>query len=217
VSEAEVLRLMATFFLGGFFSMITIINPPSALPVFTALSAGMSPDAQRGLAARTSGYALAILVGSLFAGGLVLNLFGVSLPALRVAGGICVVLLGHGMLFGHGPGSARAGAAHANPAFFPLALPTITGPGTIAVVIGISTEIREQKTIVAEALAYGATLGAMLATALIIWLVLRSAQAVSARLGPAGIEVLTRLMGFLLLCVGVQFIASGVRSFLAGG
>jgi multiple antibiotic resistance protein len=69
----------------------------------------------------------------------------------------------------------------------------------------------------AEAIAYGATLGAMLATALIIWLVLRSAQVVSARLGPGGIEVLTRLMGFLLLCVGVQFIASGVRSFLAGG
>jgi len=217
VTEAEALRLMATFFLGGFFSMITIINPPSALPVFTALSAGMSPDAQRRLAARTSGYALAILVGSLFAGGLVLNLFGVSLPALRVAGGICVVLLGHGMLFGHGPGASGTGAAHANPAFFPLALPTITGPGTIAVVIGISTEIREQKTALAEALAYAATLGAMLATALIIWLVLRSAQAVSTRLGPAGIEVLTRLMGFLLLCVGVQFIASGVRSFLAGG
>ena len=217
MTEAEALRLMATFFLGGFFSMITIINPPSALPVFTALSAGMSPDAQRRLAARTSGYALAILVGSLFAGGLVLNLFGVSLPALRVAGGICVVLLGHGMLFGHGPGASGTGAAHANPAFFPLALPTITGPGTIAVVIGISTEIREQKTALAEALAYAATLGAMLATALIIWLVLRSAQAVSTRLGPAGIEVLTRLMGFLLLCVGVQFIASGVRSFLAGG
>lgn len=217
MSEAEVLRLLATFFLGGFFSMITIINPPSALPVFTALSAGMSPQAQRSLAARTSGYALAILVVSLFAGGVVLNLFGVSLPALRVAGGICVVLLGHGMLFGHGPGSASAGTAHANPAFFPLALPTITGPGTIAVVIGISTEIREQKTMLAEAMAYGATLGAMLATALIIWLVLRSAQVVSARLGPGGIEVLTRLMGFLLLCVGVQFIASGVRSFLAGG
>ena len=75
MSEAEVLRLLATFFLGGFFSMITIINPPSALPVFTALSAGMSPQAQRSLAARTSGYALAILVGLLAA----------ALPARRAA------------------------------------------------------------------------------------------------------------------------------------
>lgn len=68
-----------------------------------------------------------------------------------------------------------------------------------------------------SAIAYGATLGAMLATVLIIWLVLRSAQVVPARLGPGGIEVFTRLMGFLLPCVCVQFIASGVRGFLAGG
>jgi multiple antibiotic resistance protein len=217
MTSLALLKLATTFFLGGFFSLVTIINPPSALPVFTALSAGLPEGEQARLARSASIYSLSILIVSLFAGGLILTLFGVSYPALRVAGGICVLLLGHGMLFGRGVGAAPEGAAHANPAFFPLALPTITGPGTIAVVIGISTEIRELKSALQEAVAYAATIAAMLAASLLIWLVLRSARAISQRLGAGGTEVLTRLMGFLLLCVGVQFIASGVRSFVAGG
>jgi multiple antibiotic resistance protein len=208
--------VFASFFLGGFFSLVTIINPPSALPLFTALSSGLAGGEARALARRACTYSFFILIVSLFAGGLILNMFGVSYPALRVAGGICVLLLGHGMLFGRGGVAAQEAGAHANPAFFPLALPSITGPGTIAVVIGISTEIRELKGLPSEAVAYVATVCAMLATCVLTWAVLRSAPAISHRLGAGGIEVLTRLMGFLLLCVGVQFIASGVRSFVAG-
>ncbi len=207
---------VASFFLGSFFSLVTIINPPSALPLFTALSAGLSENEQRALARRACVYSFLILVVSLFAGGLIMNLFGVSSAALRVAGGICVLLLGHGMLFGHGGIDPGANDSHANPAFFPLALPSITGPGTIAVVIGISTEIREVKGLPAELGAYTGTLAAMLATCVLTWIVLRASRVISRRLGANGIEVLTRLMGFLLLCIGVQFIASGIRSFVGG-
>jgi len=214
--SAALIKVFASFFLGGFFSLVTIINPPSALPLFTALSAGLEEREQRVLARRACVYSFFILIVSLFAGGVILNMFGVSYPALRVAGGICVLLLGHGMLFGRGEVAEQDRSAHVNPAFFPLALPSITGPGTIAVVIGISTEIRELSGAPREALAYVATVAAMLATCVLTWLVLRSARAISRRLGANGIEVLTRLMGFLLLCVGVQFIASGVRSFIAG-
>jgi len=217
MTSVALMKLAATFFLGGFFSLVTIINPPSALPLFTALSAPLNNVEQRRLAVTACTYSFFILIVSLFAGSLILNLFGVSYPALRVAGGICVLLLGHGMLFGHGGVNSAAQGSHANPAFFPLALPSITGPGTIAVVIGISTEIRELKGAGQEAVAYLATVAAMLATCVLTWLVLRSARVISVRLGTGGIEVLTRLMGFLLLCVGVQFIASGVRSFVAGG
>lgn len=217
MTSVVLMKLAATFFLGSFFSLVTIINPPSALPLFTALAAPLPGPDQRHLAFNACVYSFFILIVSLFAGGLILNLFGVSYPALRVAGGICVLLLGHGMLFGRGGIGSAETEVHANPAFFPLALPSITGPGTIAVVIGISTEIRELKGAGQEAVAYAATVLAMLATCVLTWLVLRSARAISVRLGAGGIEVLTRLMGFLLLCVGVQFIASGVRSFVAGG
>jgi hypothetical protein len=122
MTSVALMKVAATFFLGGFFSLVTIINPPSALPLFTALSAPLNNAEQRRLAVTACTYSFFILIVSLFAGSLILNLFGVSYPALRVAGGICVLLLGHGMLFGHGGVNSAAQGAHAT-AFFPLALP----------------------------------------------------------------------------------------------
>jgi multiple antibiotic resistance protein len=216
MNDAELLRVFATFFLGGFVSLVTIINPAATIPFFTALTAGASDREARRLARRACVYCFAILVVSLFGGSLILSLFGISYGALRIAGGVVVALLGHGMLYGKAAGTEATAGEHQNPAFFPLALPGITGPGTIAVVIGISTEIRELSGLPSEASAYAATVAAMLAACVLELLVLRSARAIAARMGPNAIEAMTRLMGFLLFCVGVQFIASGVRAFVAG-
>lgn len=209
--------IFASFFLGSFVSLITIINPPSAIPLFTSLSAHLDDAETEKLARRGALYAFAILTVSLVAGSLILNTFGISYGALRIAGGIVVALLGHSMLFGRE--QVRSGPAieqpH-NPAFFPLALPGLSGPGTIAVVIGISTEIRELGGWGGVAIAGAGTVAAMAATCLLIWLTLRSARQISNRLGRSGIEAMTRLMGFLLICIGVQFIASGIRTFVSG-
>ena len=97
-----------------------------------------------------------------------------------------------------------------------MALPSISGPGAIAVVIGISTEIAELNNGVQKILAYSGTVSSILLTCFLIWLTLRSAQYVSKIIGQAGMEAMTRLMGFLLICIGVQFIGSGVRTFVAG-
>ncbi|TXL68718.1 MarC family NAAT transporter [Zeimonas arvi] len=209
--------IFATFFLGSFVSLITIINPPSAIPLFTSLSTQLDDAETEKLARRGALYAFAILTVSLFAGSLILSTFGISYGALRIAGGIVVALLGHSMLFGRE--QVRSGPAveqpH-NPAFFPLALPGLSGPGTIAVVIGISTEIRELGGWGGVAIAGAGTVAAMAATCLLIWLTLRSARQISNRLGRSGIDAMTRLMGFLLICIGVQFIASGIRTFVSG-
>jgi len=207
--------LFASFFLGSFLSLVTIINPPSAIPLFTALSLQLDDRDTELLARRASIYAFAILTVSLFAGTLILTTFGISYGALRIAGGIVVALLGHGMLFGR---EQRAPAAEdaQNPAFFPLALPGISGPGSIAVIIGISTEIGEIQGFADTAIAWIATVAAIACASLLTWFVLRSARPISNRLGRNGIEVMTRLMGFLLICIGVQFIASGIRTFVSG-
>ena len=191
------------------------------------------------MASKAALYCLCIVLVSLFAGSLILKAFGISYGALRVAGGLVVALLGHGMLYGDHIGRKDGGqgdqtptpgntskrdstvsngsrSKYANAAFFPLALPGITGPGTIAVVIGISTEIRELSGWANEATAYAATAAAMVVVCAIEWLMLRSAHRITAKLGQGGIEVMTRLMGFLLICVGVQFIASGVKTLMAG-
>ena len=214
---AEVWSVFTTFALGGFFGLVVIINPPATVPLFTALTGRMTDAETAVVARRACVYCFAILLASLFAGSLVLKSFGISHGALRIAGGLVLALLGSGMLFGRGSSAnLMQEGEHHNLAFFPLAMPGITGPGTIAVAIGISTEIRELDGVHREVAAYLATVLAMGAACVLELLVLRSARRISARMGPAGIEVMTRLMGFLLICVGVQFIASGVRTFVAG-
>jgi len=211
--------LLAAFGAGSFLSLLSVVNPPSTLPMYLALSQGMDVRSRQRMARRACLYCFYILVVSLFIGGVVLQVFGVSYGALRVAGGIVVGILGHGLMYDKGPTRSADKQTHppANPTFFPLAMPGITGPGTIAVVIGISTEIREVAGWSGQLVAYAATVVAMFGVCLVEWLLLRSAPRVSDRLGPIGIEVMTRLSGFLLICVGVQFIASGVRTLVAGG
>jgi multiple antibiotic resistance protein len=214
----EVPGLLAAFGAGAFLSLLSVVNPPSTVPMFLALAQGMDRLARDRMARRACIYCFYILVASLFVGGVVLQIFGVSYGALRVAGGIVVGILGHGLMYDRGPIRPPEKQTHppANPSFFPLAMPGITGPGTIAVVIGISTEIREVAGWSGQLVAYAATVTAMAGVCLVEWLLLRNAPRVSDRLGPVGIEVMTRLSGFLLICVGVQFIASGIRTLVVG-
>lgn len=200
------------FLVGSFVSLVTIINPPATLPIFTSVTGSMDADATRRTATSASIYCFCILVGSLLAGSMIMKAFGISYGAMRVAGGMIIGLLGHGMLYGRAEVSEVAKAQYGNPAFFPLALPGITGPGSIAVVIGLETQIRELGAFPHRIGAYLAVLIAMLAVCIVEWLLLRSARSVTKRLGHTGIEVVTRLSGFLLICVGVQFVASGAQT-----
>ena len=204
-----------TFLLGSFVSLITIINPPATLPIFTSVTNGMDAATARRVASSGSVYSFCILVVSLFAGSLIMKAFGISYGAMRVAGGMVIGLLGHGMLYGKAEVSEVAKAQYGNPAFFPLALPGITGPGSIAVVIGLATQIREIGHFSQEISAYLAVLLAMVGVCTVEFLLLRSARSVITRLGNTGIEVITRLSGFLLICVGVQFVASGAQTLYA--
>ena len=194
------------FLVGSFVSLITIINPPATLPIFTSVTGNLDADATRRTATSASIYCFCILVGSLFAGSLIMKAFGISYGAMRVAGGMIIALLGHGMLYGKAEVSEVAKAQYSNPAFFPLALPGI---------IGLETKIRELGTFQHRISAYLAVLGAMLGVCLVEFLLLRSARTVTTRLGNTGIEVITRLSGFLLICVGVQFVASGAQTLYA--
>lgn len=205
------------YLFGGLVSLIVISNPLSKIPLFISLTRGMD-DVQRAQQARMACvYAAAIMLVSLLAGNLILAFFGISYGALRIAGGFVVAVLGYRMLFlSQDPGMAPRTDEREDYAFFPLAMPGISGPGTIAVVIGISTEIAEISRVPHQLLAMAMTTLAILATCGITWLVLKSSPLLAEKMGRAGREVLGRMMGFLLICVGVQFIGSGIRSFMAG-
>ena len=204
------------FFLGGLVGLMSISNPLSKIPLFVSLTEDMSARERAATARKACLYGFALLVFTLFFGVLILELFGISQGALRIAGGLTVALLGYRMLFGYGYVGPTGKGAKGNIAVFPLALPAISGPGAIAVVIGISTEIAELRTTALKAVAYAGTATSMLLTCIAIWLTLRSARFLSRAMGADAMEAITRIMGFLLVCIGVQFVASGVRSIIAG-
>ncbi len=214
--EAFVHQIFWPYLLGGLVALLSISNPLSKIPLFVSLTDDLSERARRAVAFKSCLYGFAMLTFTLFFGAFILQAFGISFGALRIAGGLTIALLGYRMLFGYGYVGLSTKGGKRNIAVFPLALPAISGPGAIAVVIGISTEIAELKTGVNQAIAYAATVASILITCIAIWLTYRSARLISRVTGPDAMEAVTRLMGFLLVCIGVQFVGSGVRTFAAG-
>ena len=206
----------ASYFLGGLVSLLIITNPLSKIPLFLTLTREMDDAKRRDQARKACIYAFAILSVSLFGGVFILRGFGISYGALRIAGGLTVALLGYRMLFQDHATRLNSGHEGSTIAFFPLAMPGISGPGAIAVVIGISTEIAELKVGVREVVAYGATVASLILTCLIVWLTLRFSEYFSRKLGHEGMEAMGRMMGFIMVCIGIQLIGSGVRTFMLG-
>ena len=206
------------YFLGALVSLLVITNPPSKIPLFVSLTQGMSEERCRQQANWAGIYAAVIMLVSLVGGNVLLAFFGISYGAMRIAGGLVVAAIGYQMLFG-GTTPNKAPIVRRDKddyAFFPIAMPGIAGPGTIAVVIGFSTEIAELTDYVDIVIAFAWTAAAICCTALVNWSVMRSSDIITRRLGPSGTLVLGKLMGFLLICIGVQFVGSGIRTFMAG-
>jgi len=192
---------------GTFGALLPIANPFSTAPVFAALSQRFSA-AHRGRQARMAGiYMAAVLLVSLFAGALIMTFFGISLPALRIAGGMVVARVGFRMLDPEPeeelPEAHREEALETREiAFMPIAMPLLSGPGSIAVTISMATEVELASQYLAVAI------GVVLVS-LVSWLILRSSTRVAEFLGTTGMNALTRLMGFILVCIGVQFVLRG--------
>lgn len=212
-------QLHIQYFLGAFISLLTVSNPPSKIPLFVSLTLGMSPERKINQARMAAIYSAAVMLLSLAGGNFILSFFGISYGALRIAGGIVVAAIGFQMLMG---GASKPNQAplvrrdREDYAFFPLAMPGIAGPGTIAVVIGISTEIVELDDVAQMCTAFAWTILAILAVSAGSWAVMRYADLLTHRLGASGSLVLGKFMGFMLICIGVQFIGSGARTFFLG-
>lgn len=197
---------------GTFVGLLPIANPFSTAAVFLAITQRFSEAGAREQARRACVYMAVVLLVSLFAGALVMEFFGISIPALRIAGGLIVARIGFGMLNPQPEDEVgddqREEALHmTDVAFTPLAMPMLSGPGSIAVTIGMAAGVESPWEYAAIALG-------ILLVAYLSWWVLRSARRIVAFLGTTGMNALVRIMGFLLVCVGVQFIGLGVIQVL---
>lgn len=205
-------------FLVVFGALFPIVNPPGSAFMFLAHTRSANHVQRAELAARVALYAFLIINGSLYVGAGALTLFGVSIPALRIGGGLVIAVAGWRLL------NAKAGIADPDvevdhspeglrsAAFFPLTMPLTTGPGTIAVTIALGT---------GQPFAGGETLpavvGALLAALAIsglIYLCFRFADRTESLLGRALTDALMRLFALLLLCVGVEIISRGLAEMI---
>ena len=214
---------LATFFgafLLAFPTLFSIVNPFGSALIFKEATAERTAAERHYLARRIGLYTACLLIGSMLIGGLVLGFFGISIGALRVAGGLVVSVSAWGLLMEPQRHEDRkteeAAPSHGDPedvAFFPLTMPLTTGPGTIAIAIALSSQ-RTAEGLNAVAF-YAGGCSAALAIALLVWLSYGWSDRVVALLGHRGARIVSRLTAFILLCVGVQIIATGAQSLVA--
>ena len=206
-------------FLIAFPALFSIVNPPGGALIYSQVTADRDHPERVRLAWRVALYSAGVMLVAFWAGATLIGFFGVTISALRIAGGLVVASRAWELLVAPQEHEDRkqaqaAPASNADDvAFFPLTIPFTAGPGTIAVAIALSAS---GPTGTLDRLPFfaGGSLAAA-AVAVTIGLCYASADRVVALLGPAGARVLTRMTAFLLLCIGVQIVLTGVQDALA--
>lgn len=205
-------------FLLGFPALFSIVNPISGAFIFRVVTASRTPQARARLAGLVALNSLGVMMGTLWAGSYVLAFFGITLAALRVAGGLVVAMSGWSLLNTpenrEGPKEDEATPAETDEdiALFPLTIPFTTGPGTIAVAVALGAgHPRLFGGLGWFFLGMTAAAAAMTAT---IWVTYRYADKLTEMMGPTGTRTITRISAFLLLCIGVQILIAGVEDVL---
>jgi multiple antibiotic resistance protein len=210
---------VASSFLVALPALFSIVNPLGGALIYREVTVGRGYAERARLAWRVALYAAIVMLTALWVGAWVMSFFGVSIEALRIAGGMVVVAAGWEMLYnsqaseGRKQEQAAPAAGVEDAAFFPLTMPFTTGPGTISVAIALSAS--RPATAVELVPFFMGLSGAAIVVALSVGICYASADRVVTLLGPARARVLTRLSAFLLLCIGVQIFLIGAQSAIA--
>jgi multiple antibiotic resistance protein len=214
---------LGSLFLLVFAAAFPIVNPAGSALIFLEYTRHAAHREREALARRIAFYSFLVLTISLFIGSYVLEFFGISVPALRVAGGIVVAAAGWKFLQEHENEEVEQGARGETPshenflgmAFFPFTLPITTGPGTISVMIALGTSRTSHDPLPRRIEFDLAALAANAAIAILVYLCFAHADRVRNVLGNSGTTIVLRLSAFILFCIGVQILWSGLAEFLA--
>ncbi len=193
--------------LGTVIALLPMINPLASAPTFLAITEGDSHARRMEQLRWACIYMVVVLVVFLVGGTFIMKFFGISIPGLRIAGGLLVAGIGFGMLMGT-PRAANtpdeeAARAKRDISFSPLAMPMLSGPGSIAVTIGFTS-------LATQWLDYVAIILGILVVAVISYITLALSERVVRVIGANGMNALSKVMGFLILCIGIQFVVNGV-------
>jgi multiple antibiotic resistance protein len=196
----------------AFATAFTIIDPVGMIPLTVSVTAGATPARRAAIVRQAILVAAVVILIMGVVGKRILESLGITLPAFTIAGGALLFLISVDMLFGRRTGTKqtpeeeREGAESTNPAVFPLAVPMIAGPGTIATVLVLVTlagSDREELAVVFAA--YACALA-------VAWICMRLSTQMLRVVGTTGIHVVTRLFGILLSALAVQFVLNGLAA-----
>ena len=210
---------METYFVVAASTLLTIINPLGALGPFLAMTLTDPADKRRSIAARACMISGGTLIVCGLAGAFIFRFYGITLPALKIAGGVLLFFVAFDMINARPSRTKQTaeeqseGAVKDDIAVFPLAIPLLSGPGAIVSVFMLADKA---KTVERHVALYVAIAAVMFGS----YLMLREAHRVIRVLGQIGINVLSRLMGLVLAAIAVQFVLDGIRAALpalAGG
>lgn len=202
----------AALLIAAFTSIISVANPLAAMPVFLSLTERSTDIERITIAQKASFYMLLILLLFLWAGTYIMSFFGISLPGIRIAGGLIILRAAYAMLNPEqsdrkiSKEAQEAAKGKEDVSFSPMAMPMLSGPGSIAVVIGLASQAEGfmDLAIITMAIVF---------VALIAYGVLRIAPFSAKYIGPTGMNAITRMMGFIAMAIGVQFILNGISGF----
>lgn len=204
------LSLDATAFLTTLVTVLVIMDPIGNVPIFLALTRFQS-DANRRRSALVATLVAGVVILAFALGGRqLLDLIGISLEALQVAGGLLLLLIGYELLNPTGSSSLTSASENANVALVPLGTPLLAGPGAIAATM----------LAIAEADDVGATisvLGALVVALVVVYLGMRFAAVVAHLLRPSAIELVSRVLGLLVAAIGVQLLAEAIEVWVEEG
>ena len=200
-----------------FMAFFAIMNPIANAPIFVGLCEELDPDERRQVALRAILLSFGIVAGFALLGREIFAVFGITLPAFQIAGGLIVAIVGYHMLQGqhspvHAPRAADiAGSRDAalGIAISPLALPVLAGPGTIATAMNFAAQ--------ASGSELASVLAAFALDCILTWICFAASGSLIRFLGQHAISVVTRLMGLILAVIGVQMVVAGTRAAIGAG
>ena len=200
-----------------FFALFSVLNPIGTVPIFVGLTQDDDKKERSRISLWTAIDVFVILIISFFVGQYVLSFFGITINALRITGGIIIASSGFSLLngrFNKNKGINKKVEQEIqirnDISLTPLAMPMLAGPGSMSLLIAYYQDHHQTSNeIIASVLA-------ILAVSLIIYLILKSAHYLSKMLGTSGIVAISRIVGFLTIAIGVQYIISSVLSIVRG-
>ena len=203
-----------TLFLATFTALFSVVNPLGAMPVFVGLTASWENKQRNQQAIKAALFMAGILLIFFIGGSHIIGFFGITLEVLRIAGGLIIIKSGFDLLRAkHEEGRGvtdkvkKSAQTREDISFSPLAMPMLAGPGSIALLIGMAAQSD-------KAMDYFWIIVAILAVALVSFGILIVAPRIVKLMGKSGISALSRMMGFIVLAIGIQYIANGVSPLL---